>query len=130
MDEGYREELQALSYIMSFTKFNDRSAEIMEKASNEYSEIREEMKAVRGKTPAEKKSLKKKMDLLHSKLNIEMGNVSAVYNYTVKNEGFDDVKEWAYKYLGLLQEKKMDVEEEMIILSDIMGKEKHNLGKE
>lgn len=129
MDEGYREELQALSYIMSFTKFNDRSAEIMEKASNEYSEIREEMKAVRGKTPAEKKSLKKKMDLLHSKLNIEMGNVSAVYNYTVKNEGFDDVKEWACKYLGLLQEKKMDVEEEMIILSDIMEKE-HNLGKE
>lgn len=128
MDEGYREELQALSYIMSFTKFNDRSAEIMEKASNEYTEIREEMKAVRGKTPAEKKSLKKKMDLLHSKLNIEMGNVSAVYNYTVKNKGFDDVKEWAYKYLGLLQEKKMDVEEEMIILSDIM--EKHNLGKE
>jgi hypothetical protein len=115
---------------MSFTKFNDRSAEIMEKASNEYSEIREEMKTVRGKTPAEKKSLKKKMDLLHSKLNIEMGNVSAVYNYTVKNEGFDDVKEWAYKYLGLLQEKKMDVEEEMIILSDIMEKEKHNLGKE
>ena len=47
---------------------------------------------------------------------------------TVKNEGFDDVKEWAHKYLGLLQEKKMDVEEEMIILSDII--EKHNLGKE
>lgn len=130
MDEGYREEIQALSYIMSFTNFNDRSAEIMEKANGEYAEIREEMKAVGGKTPAEKKSLKKKMDLLHSKLNIEMGNVSAVYNYTLKNKGFDDVKEWAHKYLGRLQEKKMDVEEEMIILSDIMEKEDHNLGKE
>ncbi len=130
MDKGYREELQALSYIMSFTNFNDRSAEIMEKASNEYVEIREDMKTVGEKTPAEKKSLKKKMDLLHSKLKIEMGNVSAVYNYTVKNEGFDDVKEWAHKYMGLLQEKKMDVEEEMIILGDIMEKENHNLGKE